>query len=58
MPGRGGQSRLLDQFPLCGQQIAFAVDVEQPGRRLDQPVSDGMAILPYQARPETDHRAR
>ncbi len=47
----GGQSHLLDQFALRGQQIAFTVDVEQPGRRLDQPVPDGMAILPHERDP-------
>src|SRR5215207_7998272 len=51
MPGCGRQSRLLDQLPLGGQQISFTVDVEQPGRRLDQAVPDGMAILTYERDP-------
>src|SRR5215203_3072866 len=51
MPGRGRQSRLLDQLPLGAQQISFTVDVEQPGRRLDQTVPDGMAILTYERDP-------
>ena len=48
MPRTRPPVRLLDQLPLRGQQIAFTVDVEQPGRRLDHVGFDGMAILPYE----------
>ena len=51
VPGVGRQADLLGQFPLRREQVVLAVDVQQPGRRLDQPVPDRVPVLPDQRDP-------
>ena len=51
VPGAGRQADLLGQFPLRREQVVLTVDVQQTGRRLDQPVPDRMPVLPDQRHP-------
>ena len=51
VPGAGRQADLLGEFALRREQRILPVDVQQAGGRLDQPVPDGVPVLPDQRDP-------
>src|SRR4029453_14774528 len=50
-PASGRESYFLGQLTLDGRQIALTFHIQQSGRRLDEPVTYRMPILPNQGHP-------